>query len=196
MSQTSSMAQLLASQMLDKQALSVGRLTDIGQHHQKSKGRHVPITFKIPDSYSRSDIEQFEKSLKRKLPESPNSGGFINVTTEDMKRFERQHHLIRIDVLFKVPDLSSKFFSGREKGKFLDRQGRHIVAQALAGLIAYKPNDKASKELRSELSNTFPDSRRWFDQATRRIVKAISNWLCDVVEEMKSWKRDKYDDYR
>lgn len=183
-------ARMMANQMLDRKMLQTGHICELARPLD-AKGRIVSLVFTFPADVQNDQLRNLEDHFKMEFPNPPNRYGFVNTSLElpSPKPGSKEAKMLKVDVVFHVPDFSSRFFRGRDKARFLDRQAFHLVARSIARIVR-------SQQVTAELMAAFPDKRHWLDLRLRKIGLGLCQLAENLLDELKSLKKDKYRDYR
>lgn len=189
MSLYSTLARDMAHQMIDRSAISRGQFTQLSRHRD-APARTVTLHFKMPVGTTHDSQWAFEKHLEGRI-HKPNKHGYVNVTWM-LPCDETAPLPLRVQVTFRVPTFSDRFFRGKAKAAFIDRHAFHLVAKAIASDLS----GPGSKQLAAKLRQQFPDKRHPFDRFLRRVGQAIAEKASNLWWELKPLPRDKYRNYR
>lgn len=184
-----SLARTMAHQMLDRSALSKGTFTRLPRHGN-APARTVTMHFKMPPKTSSDTKRSFERLLARQI-HRPNKQGHVNVNWT-LPGDEADPLPFEVEVTFRVPTFSARFFRGKEKSRFIDRHAWHLVAKA----VARELSGPDRKQLGPKLREQFPDQRHPVDRFLRRLGQGVKDKASEMWWELKPVPRDKYRDYR
>lgn len=185
----SDLARVMAHQMLDRSALSIGVFKETPRH-ANGPVRTVTMRFKMPSKIPFETRTSFERHLQMQIP-NPDRKGHVNVSWP-LPRDETASLPFQVSVSFSVATFSTLFFRSTDKKRFIDRHAWHLVAKAVSRDLS----GKDAKQLSRKLSKQFPDKRHPFDRFLRRTCQRIADKTSEIWWELKPLPRDKYRNYR
>lgn len=184
-----SLARTMAHQMLDLSSLSKGTFTRLPKYGN-APARTVTMHFKMPPKTNFDTQKSFERRLTKQV-HRPDKQGHVNVNWTHPGH-EADPMPFQVEVTFRVPTFSARFFRGKEKSRFIDRHAWHLVAKAVASELSMQDRKHLGRKLREQ----FPDQRHPVDRFLRRLGQRLKDKASDIWWELKPVPRDKYRDYR
>lgn len=180
----------LARQMLKGDILKGGVIRNEFEDRMITE-RSVKLYFEVPDPFGRQ-ATKVARALRDNLPRRPNLRGHT------------QMHIVHsgfcVDICYAIPDFSARFFSGRDKARYLDEQAYHIVARAIAlalpALPPARPSSDSKPNLAKRLLERFPDQRHPVDKFLRNAVVWAREVMVDLWNGLRAAVPDRYRDYR